>query len=92
MPEYDAGWRRQSSRSSTTFRTTRLPPPDTLGLGWFRLESVATVRLARLTGGLALLACNQSSTRFTARLTWDGRLDYRGRAVSGMGSYGRSTS
>ena len=66
-----AGSRGQSSRSSTTFRTTRLPLPETLGLGSFRLGSAATVRLARLTGGLALMACNQSSTRFTARLTWD---------------------
>ena len=39
-----AGSRGQSSHSSTTFRTTRLPPPGTLGLGSFRLGSAATVR------------------------------------------------
>jgi hypothetical protein len=66
-----AGSRGQSSRSSTTFRTTRVPLPEIVGSGSFRLGSAATVRLARLTSGLALVACNQSSTRFTARLTWD---------------------
>jgi hypothetical protein len=66
-----AGSRGRSSRSSTTFRTTRRPPPDTSGLGWFRLGSAATVRLVRLAGGLALMACNQLSTRFTARRTSD---------------------
>ena len=58
-------------QSPTSFRITRLPPQDALGLGSFRRVSTAAVRLARLTGGLALMACNQSPTRFTARLTWD---------------------
>jgi len=71
MQVHCAGSRRQSSQSLTTFRTTRRPLPETLGLGSFRLGSAATVRLARRTGGLPLMACNQSSTRFTARLTWD---------------------
>jgi len=65
------GLRGQSSQSSTTFRTTRLPPPDNLGFGSFWLGSAAIVRLVRLAGGFALMACNQSSTGFTARLTWD---------------------
>jgi hypothetical protein len=67
-----AGSRGQSSRSSTTFRTTRSPPPANLGFASFWLGSVAIVRLVRLAGGFALMACNQSSTRFTARPTWDG--------------------
>ncbi len=46
MLEDYAGWRSQSSRSLTTFRTTRWPPPDTLGLGSFRLGSAPTVRFA----------------------------------------------
>jgi hypothetical protein len=39
MQVYNAGSRGQSSRSSTIFRTTRSPPPDTLGPRWFRLSS-----------------------------------------------------
>jgi len=60
MQVHYAGSRGQSSRSSTTFRTTQLPPPGILGLGLLRLGSAATVRSARLTGGLVLMACNQS--------------------------------
>ena len=50
-------------QSPTSFRITRLPPPDALGLGSFRRGSTAAVRLARLTGGLVSTACNQSMTR-----------------------------
>ena len=48
-----------------------LPPPETPGSGSMRLGSAASVRLTRLTGGLAVTPSSQSSTRLTARLTWD---------------------
>jgi hypothetical protein len=60
-----AGLRGQSSRSSPPVRTTRLPLPDSLGFGSFRLGSAAIVRWVCLASGFALMAFNPSSTHFT---------------------------
>jgi hypothetical protein len=45
MLEDYAGSRGQSSRSSTTFRTTRWPPQDNSGFGSVWLGSAAVVRI-----------------------------------------------